>query len=172
MYKCFGLFLIGFLLASSQRRLLMACWRWRQHEPGALHKRLLAVLTMTKRVRKMMYFEWMDRLDRCLPLYIGCETNKGQLVGIIGDRLFIQAPGKEPIVEYHKQVLGKSLFLYLQKIGDIADHQSNELIEKGFSIGRPSGYSFSNEAFLYLLGLQVDLFGMIKSGIAKDRNKL
>ena len=147
------------------------------HEPGGSSQTpaqpaCRQALTTAKRVRKLCILNGMDRLDRCLPLYIGCETNKGQLIGIIGDRLFIKEPGKESIVEYHKQVLGKSLFLYLQKIGDIADHQSKELIEKGFSIGRPSGYSFSNEAFLYLLSLQVDLFGMIKSGMAKDRNKL
>jgi len=117
-----------------------------------------------------MYFERMARFDKCIQLYIGCETNKGQLIGVIRDRLFIQE--KQSVVEYHKQVLGRSLFLYLRKIGDITEEQSQELIEKGFSIGRPSGYSFSNEAVLYLLALSVDLFGMINSGIAKDINKL
>ena len=119
-----------------------------------------------------MYFERMGRVDKCIQLYIGCETNKGQLIGVVRDRLFVQEPGKQSVVEYHKQVLGKSLFLYLRKIGDITGEQSKELIKKGFSIGRPSGYSFSNEAVLYLLGLSVDLFGMISSGIAKDINKL
>ena len=114
----------------------------------------------------------MGHLDKSIQLYIGCETNKGQLIGIVSDRLFIREPGKQPITEYHKQVLGKSLFLYLRKIGDISEQQSIELIEKGFSIGRPSGYSFSNDAFLYLLSLYVDLFGMINSGMAKDINKL
>ena len=119
-----------------------------------------------------MYFERMARFDKCIQFYIGCETNKGQLIGVIRDRLFIQEPGKQSVVEYNKQVLGRSLFLYLRKIGDISEEQSNELIEKGFSIGRPSGYSFSNEAVLYLLGLSVDLFGMINAGIAKDLNRL
>ena len=114
----------------------------------------------------------MGHLDKWIQLYIGCETNKGQLIGIVSDRLFIREPGKQAITDYHKQVLGKSLFLYLRKIGDISEQQSIELIEKGLSIGRPSGYSFSNDAFLYLLSLYVDLFGMINSGMAKDINKL
>jgi hypothetical protein len=110
--------------------------------------------------------------DKCIQLYIGCETNKGQFIGMISDRLFIRESEKQSIEEYHNQVLGKSLFLYLRRIGDITAQQSEELIEKGFSIGRPSGYSFSNEAFLYLLSLYVDLFGLINSGIAKDVKKL
>jgi hypothetical protein len=114
----------------------------------------------------------MDNLDKWIHLYIGCETNRGQLVGIVSDLLFIREPGKQTIAEYRKQVLGKSLFLYLRRIGDISEQQSIELIEKGFSIGRPRGYSFSNDAFLYLLGLYVDLFGMINSGMAKDINKV
>ncbi|MFI5188618.1 MAG: hypothetical protein ACHQF0_17930 [Chitinophagales bacterium] len=112
----------------------------------------------------------MDHLDKWVQLYIGCETNNGRLVGVIGDRLFIQEPRKQSIVEHAKHDLGKSLFLYLRRIGDITEQQSKELIEKGFSIGRPSGYSFSNEAVLYLLNLSVDLFGMINSGIAEDIN--
>jgi hypothetical protein len=33
----------------------------------------------------------MRRLDKCLHLYIGCDTNKGQLIGIIKQTLIIQA---------------------------------------------------------------------------------
>jgi hypothetical protein len=114
----------------------------------------------------------MPRLDKWVQLYIGCETNKGQLVGVIEDRLFVREGKEHSIIEYSRQTLGKTLFLYLRKIGDITEHQSKELIDKGFSIGRPSGYSFSNEAILYLLSLSVDLFGMISSGLAKDITKL
>jgi len=114
----------------------------------------------------------MASLDKWIHLYVGCETNKGQLVGVVEDRLFIRESKGHSITEYHKQVLGGSTFLYLRKIGDITEHQSKELIDKGFSIGRPSGYSFSNEAILYLLSLSVDLFGMISSGLAKDISKL
>jgi len=70
--------------------------------------------------------------------------------------------------EYPKDVLGNTVVLYLRKIGDMTAQESKELIDKGFSIGRPSGYSFSNDAVLYLLSLFVDLFGMINAGVARD----
>jgi hypothetical protein len=106
-----------------------------------------------------------------IQLYIGCETNKGVLVGVLKNSLFIHDE-RQVIVEYSKEDLGTTVFLYLRKISDLTEQQSDELISKGFVIGRPSGYSFSNEAFLYLLGLSVDLFGIINSGLAKDINKL
>lgn len=109
----------------------------------------------------------MTRLDKCLPLYIGCDTNKGKLVGIVKDSLFIEN-GEQSIAEYNTTSLGQSLFLYLRKLSDITDEQSEELNKKGFNIGRPSGYTFSNEAFLYLLSLHVDLFGLISAGMAVD----
>jgi len=109
----------------------------------------------------------MSRLDKCLPLYIGCETNKGKFVGIVKNSLFIQN-GEQAVNEYNKQSLGQTIFLYLKKLSDITDEQSQDLNKKGFNIGRPSGYTFSNEAFLYLLSLHVDLFGLIGSGLAKD----
>jgi len=112
----------------------------------------------------------MSRLDKCLPLYIGCETNKGKLVGIVKDSLLIQNRD-QTITEYNKRSLGHTIFLYLKKLSDITDEQSQELNKKGFNIGRPSGYTFSNEAFLYLLGLHVDLYGLISSGLAKDINR-
>ena len=113
----------------------------------------------------------MSRLDQCLRLYIGCDTNKGKFTGMINDTLFIQNENRSP-VEYNKQDIGQVLFLYLRKLSDIKEEQSVELIKLGFTIGRPSGYIFSNEAFLFLLGLQVDLFGLINSGFAKDINQL
>jgi len=119
------------------------------------------------RNKKFKYFDAMSHLDKCLPLYIGCETNKGRLVGIIKDSLFIQNGG-QAIAEYDKQSLGQTLFLYLRKLSNITDEQSQELNKRGFNIGRPSGYTFSNEAFLYLLSLHVDLFGLISSGMAKE----
>lgn len=107
----------------------------------------------------------MSRLDDCIKLYIGCQTNKGKFSGIVNSTMLID---NGELVEYDKQDLGKTLFLYLQRLSDITDEQSKQLNEKGFNIGRPSGYTFSNEAFLYLLSLHVDLFGLISSGIAKD----
>ena len=118
-----------------------------------------------------MYITLMSRLDKCLPLYIGCETSKGKLVGMVKDSLFIQN-GQHSVTEYSKQSLGQTLFLHLQKLGDITDEQSKELNNKGFNIGRPSGYTFSNDAFLYLLSLHVDLFGLINAGMARDLKKV
>jgi hypothetical protein len=109
----------------------------------------------------------MSRLYKCIPLYIGCETNKGKLVGVVKDSLFIQN-GEQSIREYKATSLGQTVFLQLKKLSDITDEQSQELNKKGFNIGRPSGYTFSNEAFLFLLSMHVDLFGLIGSGLAED----
>jgi hypothetical protein len=53
-------------------------------------------------------------------------------------------------------------------LSDLTHDESVELINKGFNIGRPKGYSFSSEAFMFLLTLNVDLFGLIQHGIATD----
>jgi len=116
---------------------------------------------------KISYFNAMSRLDQCLPLYIGCETNKGKLIGVVKNSLLIQN-GQQSVTEYDKEVLGQTLFLHLQRLSDITDEQSSELNKRGFNIGRPSGYTFSNDAFLFLLSLHVDLFGLINAGFAKD----
>jgi len=108
----------------------------------------------------------MSPLDKYIHLYIGCETNKGKFTGMVNNSLFIQQNGE--MVEYDKGILGKTLFLHLLKLRDISDEQSGELNRKGFNIGRPSGYTFSNDAFLFLLDLHVDLFGLINAGLAKD----
>ena len=59
----------------------------------------------------------MSRLDQYIHLYIGCETNKGKFSGLVSNSLFIQHNGK--MVEYDKEVLGKTLFLHLRKLRDI-----------------------------------------------------
>ena len=110
----------------------------------------------------------MDYL-RCVPFYIGCQTNKGQLVGISRESLFIRPGNSESTVEqYEIKALGTIVVLYLRKLSDLTAQESVELIHNGFNIGRPKGYSFSPEAFLLLLNLHVDLFGLIQRGIAKD----
>lgn len=111
----------------------------------------------------------MTQLHRCLPLYIGCNTNKGKLIGIIGEVLIIET-GKSSTEEYNIKDVGKILFLHLRQLNDLTQVQSGQLNEEGFSIGRPHGYTFSNNGFLYLLSLSVDLFGLIKSGYARDIN--
>lgn len=108
----------------------------------------------------------MNQLDKCIHLYIGCDTNKGKFIGIKKDTLFIQTEG-QMAEEYKIESLGNSLFLYLRTLSNLTSEQSKQLIKEGFSIGRPHGYTFSNHGFLYLLSLYVDLFGLINSGFAK-----
>jgi hypothetical protein len=103
-------------------------------------------------------------------LYLVCNSNKGKFIGINNNLLLIQT--KENSAEYEKTLLGKEVFLYLRKLESLTELQSKELINQGISIGRPHGYTFSNYGFLYLLSLHVDLFGLIKSGIAKEISTL
>ncbi len=112
----------------------------------------------------------MRRLDKCLHFYIGCETNKGQFIGVKNERLLIQPIDEQDITEYDTQLLGSSIFLYLRRLNDLTEEQSKQLIKCGIAIGRPNGYTFSNEGFLYLLSLNVDLFSLINSGYAKNIN--
>ena len=108
----------------------------------------------------------MDHL-RCIPFYIGCETSKGRLLGISGDSLFIQPNNSEATIENYKlHDVGTSVVLHLRELSHLTNEESMELIKNGFNIGRPKGYSFSPEAFLFLLKLHVDLFGLIKDGFA------
>lgn len=113
----------------------------------------------------------MTRLEKYIHFYIGCDTNKGKLVGVKPSCLLIRVEGERSITEYDMQLLGDSIFLYLQKLNDLSEAQSKELIERGISIGRPNGYTFSNEGFFYLISLHVDLFGLINSGYARPFNK-
>jgi hypothetical protein len=110
----------------------------------------------------------MHQLTKYLQLYIGCNTSKGQLVGIKNNSLFIESSNRGIIEDYDIQTVGISLFLYLRQLSDLTEEESNELIKKGFSIGRPRGYSFSAEALLFLLTSNIDLFGLINSGYAKE----
>jgi len=107
----------------------------------------------------------MELLHECLHFYLGCDTNKGKFIGIRMKTLWIE-PGEKDIEEYDISHVGKSLFLHLRQLSDLTEDQSKQLNKEGFSIGRPSGYAFSNHAFLYLLSLRVDLFGLISAGFA------
>ena len=108
----------------------------------------------------------MHQLIECLHLYVGCETNKGKLIGTRNDILIIESASKTE--EYNINTVGNIIFLYLKQLSDLSDGQSKQLIDEGISIGRPTGYTFSNYAFLYLLSLRVDLFGLINAGFALD----
>jgi hypothetical protein len=114
----------------------------------------------------------MRRLDKCLHFYIGCETTKGQLVGYDRGCLLVQQDGEDTILQYDTSLLGNSVFLYLRQLNDLTEEQSKELIKRGIAIGRPNGYTFSNEGFLYLVSLNVDLFGLISTGYAKNISEL
>ena len=112
----------------------------------------------------------LKRIDKYIHFYIGCSTNRGKLIGVKPDCLLVRAEGEDDITEYHTQLLGNSVFLYLQQLNDLSELQSKELIKRGIAIGRPNGYTFSNEGFMYLICLHVDLFGLIRSGYAKNFN--
>lgn len=93
------------------------------------------------------------------------------LLGIKKHTLFIQTdPGI--IEEYDIKDVGNTLFLYLIQLGDLTIEQSKQLITYGLVIGRPHGYTFTSQAFLYLLSLSVDMFGLMSAGYAKDRKSL
>ncbi len=109
----------------------------------------------------------MKLLNKCLPLYLGCSTNKGKFIGMREDTLLIENQ-KNKVEEYKLSHIGQELFFYLRNLDDLTEEQSKQLIIEGISIGRPYGYTFTGSGFLYLLSLNVDLFGLIKDGYAKD----
>ena len=112
----------------------------------------------------------MRSFQKCLHLYIGCETNLGQLVGVRNNFLLIKEKDGQSISEYDLQKVGTDIFLHLQLLDDLTDEQRKEVINKGINIGRPAGYTFSNAAFLFLLSLNVDVFGLIRAGYARNIN--
>jgi hypothetical protein len=104
-----------------------------------------------------------------LHLYLGCNTNLGQLVGINGKSYFIRLENGEIIERTFNDK--PQVKLLLRKISDLNIEESTELNKKGLSIGRPRGYSFSPDAILYLLSLRIDLFNLIAKGLAIDMNQ-
>ncbi len=109
----------------------------------------------------------MNKPGKYLCFYIGCNTNKGILAGIKKDLLFIET-GQQSIVEYDIKELGITLFLYLNQLNDLTTEHRKQLIKEGVVIGRPHGYTFTTPAFLYLLSLGIDMFGLINAGYAMD----
>jgi hypothetical protein len=102
-----------------------------------------------------------------LPLYLGCGTNKGKLVGI--NKQIVLTESENGTTTEH-DLAGTELFIkpFLKRLNNISCEESSELVKMGFSVGRPNGYSFSPNAFLFLLSLHVDLFGLIALGLAID----
>jgi hypothetical protein len=108
-----------------------------------------------------------SQVSRYLPFYLGCETDNGRLIGVT--QQFVLTVLENGQIKEDREFSTK---LILRKLGNISDEESSELIRMGFSIGRPSGYSFSPNAFLYLLSIHVDLFGLITSGLAIDKESV
>ena len=113
----------------------------------------------------------MNDLGNYLRFYIGCNTSQGILLGIRKDILFIQSE-QASFQEYSINDVGNTLFLYLRELRDLTPEQRKQLIEEGIVIGRPYGYTFTSQAFLYLCSLSIDLFGLINAGYAKDLQQI
>jgi len=112
----------------------------------------------------------LRKIGDYLPLYLGCETNTGKLIGVCHHIVYTQMENGD-IAEYNITGTEFPVKLFLRKLSDITAAERTELIAMGISIGRPSGYSFSPDAFLFLLSLRVDVFGLIDSGLAFDMSE-
>ena len=110
----------------------------------------------------------MESIAYYLRFYLGCQTDKGKLVGLDSNAAYTES-GNGAINRHDMLAADFTLKPYLKRLNKLTESQSLELINQGFSIGRPKGYSFSPEAFLYLLSLNVDLFGLIDAGMAEER---
>ena len=110
------------------------------------------------------------KIEDCLHLYIGCDTNHGKLVGINGSTCFILSQnGEINLGDLNNK--NHSIKPILRKFSDMSISESTELNKRGISIGQRKGYSFTPEAILYLLTLRIDLFNLIAEGLAIDFNQ-
>jgi hypothetical protein len=109
------------------------------------------------------------KIEDYLHLYLGCDTNNGKLVGINGSVCIILKQNGE-IKHENLNDTNQSLKPILRKFSDLSLDESTELNKRGISIGQRKGYSFTPEAILYLLTLRIDLFNLIATGLAIDRN--
>ena len=103
-----------------------------------------------------------------LHLYLGCETTMGKLVIVNLHSCFTETNSGE-LVETKFTENPFPVKLIVKKLRELTDEESRELINRGISIGRPKGYSFSPDAFLFLLSCKVDLFGLMEYGLAVSR---
>ncbi|HUR10159.1 MAG TPA: hypothetical protein VM012_02250 [Flavitalea sp.] len=104
-------------------------------------------------------------------LYIGCNTTFGKLVGVNSNSCFTETTSGQ-IVETSFREKPFPVKLISRRLRELSDEESKILIAKGISIGRPKGYSFSPEAFLFLLSCSVDLFGLLDKGLAVSPNSI
>jgi hypothetical protein len=111
----------------------------------------------------------IKKIEHYLPFYLWCKTNIGKIVGVVDHTVYIESSDGGS-VQFDTTHTGFVIRLFLRRLRDMSADESSKLIEKGFSVGRPHGYSFSPDAFLYLLSLHVDLFNLIDSEMAIDVN--
>jgi len=100
-------------------------------------------------------------------MYIGCQTTSGQLVGVNEGMVYIK--NEEGEIKETNDLANTKLIL--KRLDKLTPEESGEMINHGFSIGRPRGYSFSPEAFLYCISKQIDMFGLIDAGMAIEQSK-
>jgi len=105
------------------------------------------------------------KIDDYIHLYLGCNTNEGQLVGIYQETYLIRKANNE-VIAINKS---ESIRPILRKLNDLNSNESEELNRKGISIGQRKGYSFTAEAIHYLLSLKIDLFNLIENGLAIEK---
>ena len=112
----------------------------------------------------------LQKIEHYLPLYPGCHTNKGKLIGTRQHFVYTESENGN-ITEHDTTQAEFFIQPILKRLRSLSGDESSELIKLGFSIGRPLGYSFSPNAFLFLLSLHVDLFGLIESGLAIEMDE-
>lgn len=101
--------------------------------------------------------------------YLGTNTNLGKLVGVKFDSCITENEAGELVETMFTEDF--PLKLHLRTLKQLTEEESRELIRKGLSIGRPRGYSFSPEAFIFLLSCHVDIFGLIENRLAISLNQ-
>ena len=107
------------------------------------------------------------KIEDYLHLYLGCDTNNGKIIGINGSTCFILLQnGEISPVELNDK--NQSIKPILRKFSDLNVNESTELNKRGISIGQRKGYTFTPDAFVYLLNLRIDLFNLIAEGLAID----
>ena len=97
-------------------------------------------------------------------LYIGADTNIGKLVSVNFNSCITKNSNGELVETAYSDHF--PVKLHLRTLKQLTEAESKELIRKGLSIGRPRGYSFSPDAFVYLLSCHVDIFGLIENKLA------
>jgi hypothetical protein len=110
------------------------------------------------------------KISDYLHLYLGCDTNKGKLVGINGSTCLTLSKNGE-INPGDPDNKDQSIKPFLRKFSDLGIDENTELNKRGISIGQRKGYTFTPDAIVYLLNLRIDLFNLIAAELAIDINQ-